>query len=109
MAHERQAILDQEAAQAAKIRQADVAGWVKELAELAPSYVAVREHALSSLADLALTTERLQELRTRANELRSYIMKVTKEAPDTYPAPLADRKAFLAARAVIIGLLGPSL
>jgi hypothetical protein len=109
MARERQAIIDQEAALAEKVKASDVAGWVKELAELAPRYEGLRADALQALTDLAATTEVLQGLRTRANELRSYIMKVTKEAPAAYPAPLTDRKAFLAARAVVIGLLGPAL
>jgi hypothetical protein len=89
-------------------RQAQVDTWQAELSEVATRYTGLRTSVLAALGDVAATTQVLSELRQRLNALRGYIVKNHGEAAD-FPAPLADRKAFLTARAVVIGLLGPAL
>ena len=103
MARERQAIVDQEAAQAAKVKAGDVDRWQAELSSLTPPYEAIRTSVLELLGDLGPQVERLAELRLQVRTLTGYIRKADGTVVNLpEPTPVNTiRHAVDAARAIL--------
>jgi predicted ATP-dependent protease len=110
MAAEVEAARQAEAAEVEEKRQAQVDGWLKEIAEVGPKYEALRTEALRLLAELAPHAGRLCELRFKLRALAGYVRKYGGQVKG-YPEPLPERELRQAIDAVreILNRLGRGL